>query len=81
LGYCTHFHPAAVCTKYSLDDLDRFAADCDAIGMQGLKREVQAAVLIDSHISGTKYRRVTTSIRLIAWSSIFGFLYLAAIQF
>jgi glucose/arabinose dehydrogenase len=62
-------------------DLHKFAADCDAIGMEGLKREVQAAVLIDSHISGTKYLRVTTAIRLIAWSSIFGFLYLAAIQF
>lgn len=81
LDFCTHFHPAAVCTKYKLEELSKFAADCDAMGMEGLKREVQAAVLIDSHISGTKYLRVTTAIRLIAWSSIFGFLYLAAIQF
>ena len=81
LDHCTHFHPAAVCPKYALDDLDKFAADCEAIGMHGLKREVQAAVLIDSHISGTKYGRVTTAIRLLAWSSLFGFLYLIAIQF
>ncbi len=81
LDFCTHFHPAAVCVKYKLDDLNQFATDCNTIGMEGLKREVQAAVLIDSHISGAKYLRVTTAIRLIAWSSIFGFLYLAAIQF
>lgn len=81
LGECTHFHPAAVAAHYSMDDLDRFAADCDAIGMQGLKREVQAAVLIDSHISRNKYRRVTTAIRFLAWSALFGFLYIASIQF
>lgn len=81
LDFCTHFHPAAVCTKYQLDDLEGFAQDCDALGADGLKREVQAAVLIDSHISGTKYLRVTTAIRLVGWSLIFGFLYLAAIQF
>ncbi len=81
LDHCAHFHPAAICTKYALDDFGKFAADCDAIGMRGLKREVQAGVLIDAHISGTKYGRVSTAIRLLAWSSIFGFLYLVAIQF
>ncbi|MCA9071092.1 MAG: hypothetical protein KDA84_19325 [Planctomycetaceae bacterium] len=81
LGKCTHFHPAAVATHYSIEEFDRFANDCDTIGMQGLKREIQAAVLIDSHISGIKYRRVTTAIRLLAWSALFGFLYIAAIQF
>jgi len=81
LEHCKHFHPASVSTHYRLEDIERFSADCDTIGMHGLKREVQAAVLIDSHISSAKYRRVTIAIQFLACSAVLGFLYIVAIQF
>ena len=81
LAQTTHFHPAAVAQKYPLTEFDRFAADCDQIGQGGLKREVLAAVLIDSHLSNAKYRYVTRSILWLATSVVFGFFYLLAIQF
>lgn len=81
LSQATHFHPAAVSEKYPLSELDRFVNDCETIGMTGLKREVMAGILIDSHLSNMKYRFVARSIQLLAISVVFGFLYLVAIQF
>lgn len=81
LGHTTHFHPAAVAQQYQHADLERFVGDCDKIGMGGLKREVLAAILVDSHLSNAKYRYVTRSIWCLAVSVVFGFLYLLAIQF
>ena len=59
----------------------QFVKDCEQIGMAGLKREVLAAVLIDAHLSDSKYGYVTRSIWCLAASVVFGFLYLLAIQF
>jgi hypothetical protein len=81
LTQTTHFHPAGVAEGYSLADLDRFAGDYEKIGMAGLKREVVAAILIDSHLSKAKYGYVARSIKCLAASVIFGVLYLLAIQF
>jgi hypothetical protein len=76
-----HFHPAAVAQKYALVNLDLFVEDCEKIGIAGLKREVLAAVLIDSHLSNAKYGCVSRSIWCLAYSVIFGVLYFLAIQF
>jgi hypothetical protein len=81
LDKATHFHPAAVSKSYTLDEHQRFIIDCERIGMDGLKREVIAAILIDSHLSSSKYRNVSRSIWCLAGSVAFGFLYLLAIQF
>ncbi|TWU02996.1 hypothetical protein [Stieleria varia] len=81
LGHCSHFHPAAISVAFKLDDADRFIAECESMGDGGLRKEVAACLLIDSHISGAKYRHVTTSIRLIGISSIIALIYLVAIQF
>jgi hypothetical protein len=81
LAQATHFHPAAVAEKYPLAEFDRFAEDCTKIGLAGFKREVLAAVLIDSHLSNSKYGYVTRSIRCLGGSVVSGFLYLIAIQF
>jgi hypothetical protein len=81
LTQTTHFHPAAVAESYPLAEFDRFVGDCDRIGMIGMKREVAAAILIDSHLSRDKYAYVTRAIRCLAVSVIFGVLYLLAIQF
>jgi hypothetical protein len=81
LGRCAHFHPAAIFSAYQLDDVDRFIEDCDKLGTIGLKKEICAGVLIDSHISAAKYFLVTTSIRLMGLAAVFALLYLLAIQF
>ena len=81
LGHCAHFHPAAIGAAYSLDETEKFQNDADAMGEAGLRREVAACLLIDSHISAAKYARVTTSIRLMGASSIVALIYLVAIQF
>ena len=81
LDQATHFHPAAVALRYRIEDWQRFLSDCDGIGMVGLKREVLAAILIDSHLSNSKYGYVTRAIWCLAGSVAFGFFYLLAIQF
>ena len=80
LDHTTHFHPAAVSQKYAIEDLQGFLADCDEIGMLGLKREVRTAILLDSHLSSAKYGYVARSIWCLAGSVVFGFFYLLAIQ-
>lgn len=81
LGHCSHFHPAAIGAAYSLDQAEQFQNDCDTMGEAGLRREVSACLLIDSHISSVKYARVSTSIRLMGASSIIALIYLVVIQF
>lgn len=81
LGHCSHFHPAAIGAAYTLDEAEKFMNDCDSMGEEGLRREVSACLLIDSHISSVKYARVSTSIRLMGASSIIALVYLVAIQF
>lgn len=81
LGRCTHFHPAAIHSRYGLEDVDRFVVDCAQLGTAGLKDEVAAGLLIDSHISASKYHHVTMAIRLMGISAAIGLLYLLAIQF
>jgi len=80
LEYTAHFHPAAVSQKYAIENLQGFLADCDEIGMLGLKREVRTAILLDSHLSSAKYGYVARSIWCLAGSVVFGFFYLLAIQ-
>jgi hypothetical protein len=81
LDRAAHFHPAAVARKYALDDPEAFIANSEKAGREGLNREVLVAILIDSHLSNSKYGYVTRSIWALAGSVFFGFLYLLATQF
>lgn len=81
LDLCSHFHPAAIAAAYTIDSGREFQNDCEQLGEDGLRREVSACLLIDSHISCVKYKRVSTSIRLMGASSIIALVYLVLIQF
>lgn len=81
LGTCQHFHPAAISAAYTIDQVDDFRKKYAQLGADGFRQEVVSGVLIDAHISSAKYGRVGNSIRLLAASSVFGFLYLFASQF
>ena len=78
--YCDHFHPAAIAAKYRGDQVTKFVDDCDKIGATALRREVQAAILIDSHISNNKYGRVKISLKYFVASVVFGFTYFLIAQ-
>ena len=81
LQKCTHFHPAAISKRYSIDDHDAFVNGYEQAGVTGFQQEVLAGLLIDSHISAAKYGHVTSAIRLLGWSAFIAMLYLLAIQF
>lgn len=81
LHLCAHFHPAAISTKYAIDQHDAFVEGYRTAGVGGFQREVLTGLLIDAHISSNKYTRVTTSIRLLGASCVFALLYLVAVQF
>ncbi len=80
IGRCNHFHPAAISAKYSLADHGKFVSDYEKLGSSGLMQEVLQGLLVDSHISSTKYFRVSRAIRMLAVSAILGIFYSLAIQ-
>jgi hypothetical protein len=81
LEHCKHFHGAAIGAEYAPDETKRFIETYKALGPDGVLDEVLAGVLIDAHISSTKYNHVTMSIKLFFLSSAFGFLFLLLSQF
>ena len=81
LGHCDHFHPAAISAKYKDDQVEEFVRDCDKRDAKEVRHEIQAALLLDAHISSRKYIRVLNSIKFFTASVVFGFLYFLVIQF
>jgi hypothetical protein len=81
LDHATHFHPAAIAQKFAVGQYDEFVADYERIGMTGLRREALTTILLDAHLSNAKYRYVANSIRCLAWSVIFGVLFLLSTLF
>lgn len=81
LGHCDLFHPAAISSTYGSEKFEAFENDSKRDGEDGMIRQVRAAILLDSHISSSKYNRVTNSIRLFAISSVFGFAFFLISQF
>lgn len=81
LEKCSHFHPAAISSRYRMDQYAEFIEGYQATGVQGFQKEVMAGLLIDSHISAAKYKHVTLSIRLLGVTAVFAMLYMLAIQF
>jgi hypothetical protein len=81
IDHSRHFHPAGIAHHYRLDDYDRFVTEFDQVGPHQFKRQIMIAILIDAHISHSKYVYVSRAIRLLGVSIVFAFLYFLAIQF
>jgi len=81
VGKAMHFHPAAIARAYTIDQTAEYAAEVERLGMTGMKSEISACMLIDSHISTRKYMNVTRSIRMLALSAVLALFYLVAMQF
>ena len=80
LAHCKHFYGAATVPAYPFDSVQQFTANAEALGIEGLRREVIAGFFFDAHISGSKYAKVFTAIRMFAISTVFGFLFFIAAQ-
>ena len=80
LDHCKHFHGAATVPCYPDTDVERFTLNAEQIGIEGLRREVIAGFFFDAHISGSKYAKVFTAIRMFAISTVFGFLFFISAQ-
>ena len=81
LDFCRHFHSAAISVAYKSDEQDRFFETYRQLGYENMLREVMTGLLFDAHISSNKYGFITTSVKLLAASSVFGFLFLFLSQF
>lgn len=81
LDHCHHFHPASISTHYSKDQVKGFQQACRDLTPDALRQEIQAGILIDSHICARKYQRVARSLRLFGISAGLGFLFFLACQF
>lgn len=78
---CPHFHAVGIASKYRLDQHAEFVEGYQEAKLAGFQKEVLAALLIDSHISVTKYNAVSKSIRCVSFAALFGLGYLIAAQF
>ena len=78
---CRNFHPAAISQHYQLDEVERFRNDFATSGGAGFQRQVLAGLLIDAHISASKYQHLSSAIRTLGVAALAGFLYLALTQF
>lgn len=81
LDFCKHFHSAAISVAYGPDEQERFFETYRQLGHDKMVREVMTGLLIDAHISSSKYAFVTMAVKLLAVSSLFGFLFLFLSQF
>jgi hypothetical protein len=81
LDFCKHFHSAAISVAYGADEQERFFETYRRLGHDKMLREVMSGLLIDAHISSSKYAFVTAAVKLLAVSSFFGFLFLFLSQF
>ena len=81
LEFCKHFHSAAISVAYRADEQERFFETYRQLGHDKMIREVMTGLLIDAHISSSKYAFVTMAVKLLAFSSLFGFLFLFLSQF
>ena len=81
IGRANHFHPAAISAHYTIEQSEQFANEMERIGMSGLKREIAICMMLDSHVSNSKYGFISGSIRMLALSAILGLMYLIVTQF
>jgi len=79
VGRCAHFHPAAIATQYPLDRHEQFVRDFDRQAAEGFRNQVLIGMMVEAHISKSKYRHVIASIKLLTAAAPLGSAYVAAL--
>jgi hypothetical protein len=77
VGRCEHFHPAAIATQCSLDRHEQFVRDFDRRAAEGFRNQVLIGMMVEAHISKSKYRHVIASIKLLTAAALLGSAYVA----
>ena len=78
-GALAHFHPAAIATQYPLDRHEQFVRDFDREAAEDFRNQVLIGMMVEAHISKSKYRHVIASIKLLTGAAPLGFAYVAAL--
>lgn len=76
---CAHFHPAAIATQCALDRHEQFVRDFDRRAAEGFRNQVLIGMMVEAHISKSKYRHVIASIKLLTAAAPLGSAYVAAL--
>jgi hypothetical protein len=79
VGRCAHFHPAAIATQCPLDRHEQFVRDFGRRAAEGFRNQVLIGMMVEAHISKSKYRHVIASIKLLTAAAPLGFAYVAAL--
>jgi hypothetical protein len=79
VGRCAHVHPAAIATRCPLDRHEQFARDLGRRAAEGFRNQVLIGMMVQAHISKSKYRHVIASIKLLTAAAPPGSAYVAAL--
>jgi hypothetical protein len=79
VGRCAHFHPAAITTQCPLDRHEQCVRDFDRRAAEGFGNQVLIGMMVEAHISKSKYRHVIASIKLPTAAAPLGSAYVAAL--
>ena len=79
VGRCAHFHPAAIATQYPLEGHEQFVCDFGRPAAEGFRNQVLIGMMVEAHISKSKYRHVIASIKLLAAAAPLGSAYVSAL--
>jgi hypothetical protein len=79
VGRRAHFHPAAIATQCPLDRHEQFVRDFDRRAAEGFRNQVLIGMMVEAHISKSKYRHVIASIKLLTAAAPLGSAYVAAL--
>jgi hypothetical protein len=79
VGRCALFHPAAIATQYPLDRHEQFVRDFDRRVAEGFRNQMLIGMMVETHISKSKYRHVIASIKLLTAAAPLGSAYVAAL--
>ncbi len=79
VGRCAHSHPAAIATQYPLDRHEQFVRDFDRRAVEGFRNQVLIGMMVEAHISKSRYRHVIASIKLLTAVAPLGSAYVAAL--
>jgi hypothetical protein len=79
VGRCAHFHPAAIATQCPPDRHEQSVRDFGRRAAEGFRNQVLIAMMVQAHISKSKYRHVIASIKLLTAAAPPGSAYVAAL--
>ena len=79
VGRCAHFHPAAIAAQCPLDRHEQSVRYFGRRAAEGFRNQVLMAMMVQAHISKSKYRHVIASIKLLTAAAPLGSAYVAAL--